>query len=274
MSHFTVLVIGPDWEAQLAPYHEYECTGRDDEYVVDIDVTDQLRADHLKYGDSKEFADFVGGWTSATERDGRYYRRTNPNAKWDWYQLGGRWTGSLKLKEKAVGLVGRPGLMTDGASPGYADQAVKGDIDFSQMRNDAEVKARALWKETRRITGGSAWESWDDTRIRYPDIETARREYWAQPAVEMLKESGKKEYSFNLDDDLALEEANYVQRRRDGACVSFAFVRDGKWTEQGKMGWFALVSDEMSRAQWNRMFNDMLDALPDDMLLSVVDCHI
>ena len=36
MSHFAVLVIGPDPERQLAPYHEFECTGMDDEYVDNV----------------------------------------------------------------------------------------------------------------------------------------------------------------------------------------------------------------------------------------------
>ena len=43
MSHFTVMVIGPDHEAQLAPYHEFECTGVADQYVVDVDITDEFR---------------------------------------------------------------------------------------------------------------------------------------------------------------------------------------------------------------------------------------
>jgi len=30
---------------------------------------------------------------------GKYGYWENPNAKWDWYQLGGRWTGMLKLKD-------------------------------------------------------------------------------------------------------------------------------------------------------------------------------
>lgn len=201
-------------------------------------------------------------------------RRTNPEKKWDWWIIGGRWTGKLKLKEKAVGTVGRPGLMTEHAPPGYADQALKGDIDFAQMRNDAEVKARALWKTTREITGGLSWESWDDTRIRYPNIEDARREYWEQPAVELLKASGREAYKWGLDDDLALDEEIYVSRQRASACTFFAFLRDGQWTERGAMGWFASVSNEISKIQWDTMFNDMLDALPDDSLLTVVDCHI
>jgi hypothetical protein len=39
MSHFACMVIGPNIETQLAPYHEFECTGIDDEYVVDVDET-------------------------------------------------------------------------------------------------------------------------------------------------------------------------------------------------------------------------------------------
>ena len=43
MSHFSVIVIGNDPEKQLAPYHEFECTGEDDEYVQTIDDTEKVR---------------------------------------------------------------------------------------------------------------------------------------------------------------------------------------------------------------------------------------
>ena len=33
MSHFVVYVLGEDVETQLAPYHEFECTGDDNQYV-------------------------------------------------------------------------------------------------------------------------------------------------------------------------------------------------------------------------------------------------
>lgn len=342
MSHFSVLVIGPDHEAQLAPYHEYECTGRDDEYVIDVDVTDKVAEEFDKSVKAVKLAD--GAWLSRWDdrlytkqpsdemgrrlgrkafdlplgaveielsgndargvglgyatmddaargyygsdvriRDGQYFNHTNPNKRWDWYQVGGRWTGSLLLLPKARGIVGRPGLMTSDAAPGYADQAMKGDIDFTQMRNDAEVKARVLWEDTRRITGGSAWETWDDTLIRFcgPEekrdrskIDLAREEYHSQPALELLKASGKEVYSWEVDDHLTLDMDKYLERGRQRACAHFAFVRDGKWTERGKMGWFGMSSDEVSDGQWLRMFNDMLDEIPDDTLLTVVDCHI
>lgn len=46
MSHFTVLVIGEKPEVSLAPYHKFECTGVDDQYVQDIDITEEARTDY------------------------------------------------------------------------------------------------------------------------------------------------------------------------------------------------------------------------------------
>src|ERR1700694_4103533 len=46
MSHFTVLVIGEDPEVQLAPFHEFECTGTNDEYVQDIDILKQTQEEY------------------------------------------------------------------------------------------------------------------------------------------------------------------------------------------------------------------------------------
>lgn len=47
MSHFTVLVVTkeePTKEVlgkELGPFHQFECTGRDDEYVQTIDITEE-----------------------------------------------------------------------------------------------------------------------------------------------------------------------------------------------------------------------------------------
>ena len=45
MTHFTVLVVGPNPEQQLAPFHEFECTGKNDQYVQNVDVTEELRGE-------------------------------------------------------------------------------------------------------------------------------------------------------------------------------------------------------------------------------------
>ena len=72
MSHFTVLVIGENPEKQLAPYHEYECTDRADEYVQDVDITEESRKDYeshtstrlrrLADGSLHSFFNEAGNW--------------------------------------------------------------------------------------------------------------------------------------------------------------------------------------------------------------------
>lgn len=43
MSHFCVYVVGEDPAYQLAPFHEYECTGQADEFIKSVDETAKLR---------------------------------------------------------------------------------------------------------------------------------------------------------------------------------------------------------------------------------------
>jgi hypothetical protein len=331
MSHFTCLVIGPNVDALLQPYHEYECTGTDDEYVKDIDITDEARDGYAKATETRlqaadgtlhSFFDEKGEWrhefsrtdpaaptwdrsrrtryvppgytvievptasveTFAEYVDGYYgkqitvldgvekvIKRTNPNAHWDWWKLGGRWTGFFKLKDGASGEVGDPGLMTPAAKPGRADQALKSAIDFDSMRDEAGEKAGAKWDKAAALTGGQPWEAWEFVRGRMP-IADARVFYNAQPAVVALK--ADEEFSWDVDDTLCGKRDAYVAAARDRAITTFALVHRGEWTEKGSMGWFGMSTGDMDQAEWNRLFNALIDGLPDDTLLSVVDCHI
>ena len=40
------------------------------------------------------------------------------------------------------------------------------------------------------------------------------------------------------------------------------------------MGWFGMTSNEKEQNDWNKEFYDMIKSLPEDTLLTVVDCHI
>jgi hypothetical protein len=274
MSHFTVSVItsakpdDDDLRAALQPFHEFECTGDDDEYVVDVDVTAEAReiyeADtsrryrdpegivHDPYedrfyrdplpGENPGMGTGCGGgisWTSKDWNDGRGYRpkvhflpdgweeasvptsevetfaqwvagyygletvlpggrakygfvevaadgsvvraidRTNPNKKWDWWSVGGRWANMIALKSGEA-----------------ANQAKIGDIDVSQR------------------AGGS-----------------------------------------------------------DEPFRTFAVLKDGQWHERGQMGWWGAVSDPKDEGVWEDEFAKLLADNP-DAWLTVVDCHI
>lgn len=65
MSHFICLVVTPDGDhdGALAPYHEFESTGVNDEYVQEVDETASARESYEKHGeDGQIFAAFTSDW--------------------------------------------------------------------------------------------------------------------------------------------------------------------------------------------------------------------
>ncbi len=296
MSHFGVLVIGNDIEKQLAPYHEFESTGRNDQFVQDVDITDQVLA--LMTGETPlplnealnrhGLADKVVANESevnkigdecehkygyAIVRDGELVKavdRTNPRNTWDWWMVGG-----LKLKPGAQGTLGERGFMgfcaSDGA--GRADIATVGAVDFAGMRDDAGVVAAAEWDKAFAARQGADWVCWVHMRdvIHGGDIDAARAAYDEQPAVRAMRKVF--DHPFHDLDRYAASRGDFVQCARDSATVLYAIVADGRWAAKGD-GWFGMSTDRASQEDWNLKVNTMLDALPEDTLLTVVDCHI
>ena len=87
---------------------------------------------------------------------GDMYDTFNPDAKWDCDQHGGRWQGSLILKQGKTGFKGTPSLLTEPSE--HYDGAYVRDIDFERMR---EWKRKTLtpYKEIRKDP------SWPDQHI-------------------------------------------------------------------------------------------------------------
>lgn len=295
MSHFAVLVIGENPEEQLAPYQENNMGDCPKKYLKFVDQEEEMKAEYETGSDynSKPFKEafpsfehFAKEYHGITkdEETGKYGYYENPNAKWDWYLLGGRWTGFFRLKPKADGKRGEPGIMTKPAKVGYADQTRKGDVDIEGMMDEAGIKARDNYRKVAVLFGGEipkiekTWaEFMKDETI--PGVEEKRTQYWAQPAMAKLEEIRKS----NLKGDdrslavwLDLEkyqvtEEQYVQDARDNALVTFAVLKDGKWYERGKMGWWATVTNEKEDEEWKGEFSSILKNLPDDTILSVYD---
>lgn len=339
MSHFTVLVIGDDVEKQLQPFHEFECTGEDDEFVVDVDDTSDLLAGyesdtttmirtpegelvslyddagHLKAvfskpnGDSilpggtkmfipdgysmekvptktiESFAECAHGYTGRpivkaldpSDEEQKYgyilvndhgtvlkcVDRTNPNKKWDWWLVGGRWTGFFKLKKGATGKLGKPGLMTGRAGSDRADECRKSAIDFEGMREQDRSRALKRWDLAFSAHGGRAWDSWPKCRERFPDKPVeARAFYNSQPAIVAMREFD--DFKWEIEESLQLPREQYGQRAADHALVTFAVLYDGKWYERGEMGWFGIVHEEQDEDEWLKQFNKLIDSLPED----------
>jgi hypothetical protein len=42
----------------------------------------------------------------------------------------------------------------------------------------------------------------------------------------------------------------------------------------GEWVWFGIVHEEQDEDEWLKQFNKLIDSLPEDTLLTLVDCHI
>lgn len=403
MSHFALLVV-TDAEptddilaATLQPWHEFECTGVDDQYVVDVDRTDEAREqyaaatsrvfvapDGVEYSayldrfyreptpselteigpiggtvgsrtgfsfHSKDWGDGRGyrakvhacpaGWRDAevpqsthetlaawcegyyglkpllhderpdlrkTHKYG-YVRldargevvkvvdRTNPNKRWDWWVIGGRYENRLILK-----------LHMNGA----CNHGRVGDIDWDAMRVAHSVRRRHAIDEALRRHNedvGKGWyrykgmgpltyevavSTWDacaavigdvmaawNAQPEGPDKIVSLRDFFkarlhAEHPVRRCVDTGVFEVMAGLIGAGVPEQCADVQRWIDAAppLTCWAYLRDGKWRESGKMGWFAMSSDDKPYDAWEAETADMLGSLRPDQWLTVVDCHI
>jgi hypothetical protein len=303
MSHFSVLVITDNKPTEdalndvLAPWHEFECTGWNNQFVIDVDVTEESldygEGDFLKALSYHGLEDKIVAEESEVDReaehkygyavvqDGKLIKavnRTNPNKKWDWWVMGGRFSGHLSLKPGSTPTLGRRGLMGSHSDdhPLAADQAMVADVDLHTMREEARNRALKLWDEVHEtVTDLPPIEDWDQLRKSAPTIDAARKQYWEQPAVVALKERFPDSWGLDRQVDAAKRARDeYGQREADNAITTFALVKEGQWIKRGEMGWFACVSNEKDQADWSSEFNKMLDTLPSTAWLTVVDCHI
>ncbi len=271
MTHFTVLVKAElesgdlaDMEGRIAemidPYDEGKEMARRKEYFdaegirrmaehYKVDMTQpalqalQQLVPHLQDWDGAD-----GGIDFDENNTPMLYRWTtyNEDSKWDWYQIGGRWQGMLRLHVGKMGLTGNTGLMTE-RGEGF-DIAFLKDVDFAGMSK--KDKDRAVESYYNAV----AWlvKELDSGKDINDCIGTL---YW--------------EYSI---EDETLEE--YVARH--GQFSTHAVLDEEGWHEWSEMGWFGGHHDETeSEGSWSTKFAERFLSNPTDKtVIAIVDCHI
>jgi len=201
----------------------------------------------------------------------------NAQAKWDWFQLGGRWTGFFKLKHACPGTKGEAGIFCQPARQGYADQALKKNIDLAGMRKDAEEEAAKLYDRAMLVLEKLPPNlTWSEVYEQYQSEEDggarARDIYWSQPRCQAWKNQSKDESG--SPDPFLLSRTDFVERAGWRSFCTFAVLLDGKWYEQGRMGWFGVSSDNKEETEWLQFIRKTLEQTPPDTQISVYDCHI
>lgn len=204
-----------------------------------------------KYSSFSEYMEDYHGYSYDIESTGFGYY-SNPNAKWDWYSIGGRWSGFWKLKENADGLMGKKSwtMENEEIPEDRCDIARIGDIDFVGMELDKRIKAENNWVEC-----------WEKYPIKINDDgkdENAHHRYW--------------NYNIKQKDNIPELKEKYIDRYC--SCSTFAVLKDGEWFEKGSMGWWGMVSDSKDQNDWDKQFNELIKNLDKDTYVALVDCHI
>jgi hypothetical protein len=79
----------------------------------------------------------------------------------------------------------------------------------------------------------------------------------------------EKKSSNNLQDNCCPIEQVIIEKK-----IPFALILpDGKWLEQGKMGWWAIVTNEMPENAWEKLVISRYKRYPRHMVVQI-DCHI
>lgn len=165
MSHFSVGVICKSLEditELLAPYDENleveSYIGRTRAQMIE---DGRKTKEYYQTSSGDDYEDYMKPYLSATtdeefynlekyedakyDNEGNELSTYNPKSKWDWYSIGGRWSGELRLKEE------------DEDRYSYCDGAKIKDIDFSPDKEKYD-ECYKWWKE--KVEGSD--EEWDE----------------------------------------------------------------------------------------------------------------
>lgn len=282
MSHFTVLVIGKDVEEKLAPFQENNMNDCPKEYLK-FKIRDKNWKIH--YFDNEE--DFKNSWIEIEDWEEWYYE--NPNAKWDWYLIGWRWSWMLKLKDwKIWEKWQRPLIMWWWVVESWYDQAKVWDVDWEWMKKEEYDKFLNKYNKVKNLFG---WTIPKITRSEKSFIE----EFWKdighekfinqdeiKDYIRVLTESfWKKDNPFSFREKLEnfqfVNAEEYAEYNSKNFFTTYAVIDEKwKWYSSWDMWWFACSSetDEEKKEFNDNYFEKFLKNLSPETLITVVDCHI
>lgn len=210
---------------------------------------------------------------------GRWGYFHNPNAKWDWYVVGGRWPKKFM------------GLLKDGKKPLDADfNMVKiGDLDLDKINADMQDELEKLWAVFVEYDYGRTEAPKEDPFKFWTVDEAIERHSFVKrfdkndPALascyHVLPENGRQtEYTWAYPSQVTKEEFfakvfGYCNPIRTYAVLN----QDGQWITPGDMGWWGISHAEAENMleysnKW--MENIILPDIDKNIVLVVVDCHI
>lgn len=233
-----------EWHSKGSEYFTYDYTGYTKVEIPHKDIWTTVDEYLKEYCDDEwdEEAQDYGYWE-------------NPNAKWDWYQIGGRYAGCVRVnKETAVDYGYGEKSWGYGNKNPYTED---GDIICVDSARVKDIIQRDE-KEAERLK--RKWELIVDNEEPQNNDEKIEKAigFNAQYYIDLY---GTKEKFIEIESQFH----TYA-----------VLTKDGKWHEAGAMGWWGISCADVDET---RKFKEaykqfVFDNAEDDDYITVVDCHI
>lgn len=168
------------------------------------------------------------------------------NLEFDGKILGGRWKNFFQLKEGAK----------------LVPSAFRRDIDFEAMIQQVSREERAFYDRAMRMFGGTV--PVDDGERATEVSRLAASVHLIPDDLALLLRSG----------DFTLHLEAYIDRMCHEFFSTHAVVKDGYWFEKSSEEcWWNNAGGEVDQPEWDRRVFDLIRDTPEDVLLTVFDCH-
>lgn len=274
MSHFVIAVLTEkgtveEVERLMAPYHEFECTGWDDSYVQNIDITEKAREayenatsrmlkleelrlsayDDMFYRepteDERAKIGFFGGtggngefsWHSKDWNDGQGYRTRIRHVPEGWVEIEVPRSETQSFAEFIEDWYGYKTIVV-GSQPNLEKEHKFGYAEIDE--------AGEIFRVIDRTNPNKFWDYWV--------IGGRWNDYLIPGNKCKVKDIPSKPGDYEND------------------AMFFGIVTpDGKYHSRGRGGWWGAVLDEV--ADWPKTHNAILEANPEAIAV-VVDFHI
>lgn len=239
----------------------------------------------------RTFEAFMKEWHGSEAPDaktGRYGHWHNENGFWDWYSVGGRWTGFYPVNKKANQRFGTSGAF-DNKPPSHpcSDMVHVNEIDMDHVATQTRVDAMKFWK---------TWSAWVESKgaIESPPFEGPRSRAIDLGLLDVVQGPAKAEKGQlvvpwsqmkNMSGERAtwndvvtlITEDQFMAEYMDAFCpiTTFAALDDEGWHAPGEMGWFGCDRSETSaKRDFQKTFmGKFVRNVPTSDLLVCVDCH-
>jgi len=236
--------------------------------------------------DAKEGDRFDDG--SGCGGTGRRMSTYNPKSKWDWWAIGGRWTGAFHKEDydprtderniEVCRLCSGSGARTDELALGWAVRDAV--LELLESWDSGEELRGHLFKTHEGFLGieelvfqpgavASVGLTDEQTVALASTLVAAREAGWPCNACAGSGKTVKWSLAEYEGDVLRVTD---IAEDDDGRKTPFAIVTpDGEWHQAADMGWFGMTSNETGN--WGEIARGLLEK-HETCIAVVVDCHI